>query len=202
VSSTPGHLAVELEPHRRSAEQLQEITLGLHRMANALAQVDTEPAAQAALGGELAALRVADIGRKEWSRAMGVQPRYVAALACAAVAALVAAPRAEAPRVPTPHPVSAVQLGPVGAILPVATAPMLPAWASLALDMPPGPFRGQVRPNANGKCERRADRVINGGCWVRLGDLAPPCEKDAYEWKGGCYLPTWPAPREDPARRP
>lgn len=193
VSSTPGHLAVELEPHRRSAEQLQEITLGLHRMANALAQVDTEPAAQAALGGNVAALRV---WRARWS----AQPVYVAALACAAVLALVAAPRRNLLTTAKRHDASAVQLAERRAERMLVT-PQVPDWmAAIGAPMPKKPYDGQVRA-VDGKCAKRGERAINGGCWVRLGDLPPPCGDDAYEWEGGCYLASWPPMKEPQSKR-
>lgn len=196
VTSNAEQLAVELVPHPRGVAQLQEVTLGLHRLAHALAQVDTHPAAQAALAGDVAAARV-------WRAKLGVRPAYAVALAAACVLAVVAAPRVEHgwTRTAAPPESSPVQLAPLAPAepLPLAVAPQRATWAAFAVPMPPKPFEGQVLAKA-GKCERRSEQAINGGCWVKL-DLKPPCDNDAYESKGACYLPSWPAMREPQTRR-
>jgi hypothetical protein len=194
VSSTAEHLAVELEPHPRlrGAKHLEEVTLGLYRLANALAQVEAHPAAQAALAGDVAAVRMR---RARWV----ASPRYVAALACAAVAALLAAPRTTATRTPPPHPASPVQLAEHREER-VAMTPQVPDWmAAIGTPMPKKPYDGQVRA-VNGKCAKRGETAINGGCWVKL-DLKPPCGDDAYEWEGACYLASWPPMREPQSKR-
>ncbi|MFL5347763.1 MAG: serine/threonine-protein kinase [Hyalangium sp.] len=55
----------------------------------------------------------------------------------------------------------------------------------IATDMPDEPLPGQMR----APCRRRGAIEINGGCWIRWTDLAPPCGEDAYEWKKTCYWP-------------
>jgi len=54
-----------------------------------------------------------------------------------------------------------------------AVAPRTPEWGAVAIDMPPGPFRGQALPDKNGRCERRGEYVINGGCWTVSVRRAP-----------------------------
>ncbi|EAU69970.1 protein kinase [Stigmatella aurantiaca DW4/3-1] len=60
----------------------------------------------------------------------------------------------------------------------------------VSLDIPRQPFPGQRQP----PCEKPLVS-INGGCWVRTGDVMPPCGGNSYEWKKGCYLPMFPPPR-------
>jgi hypothetical protein len=82
----------------------------------------------------------------------------------------------------------------------VGTARMPREHASLRLEMPKEPFPGQLR-SEKGKCQRRGQVAINGGCWIPIRDLDPPCAEDGYEWKGSCYYPVTAAGRE-PATDP
>jgi serine/threonine protein kinase len=55
---------------------------------------------------------------------------------------------------------------------------------AITQDMPEKPLDGQRRaPCAPGQVN------INGGCWKRQANSAPPCGEDEYEWKNSCYLP-------------
>lgn len=56
----------------------------------------------------------------------------------------------------------------------------------ISLDMPKEPLPGQRRP----PCTNR-EVAINGGCWVGPSDVPPPCALPFYEWKNGCYVPTF-----------
>jgi hypothetical protein len=58
------------------------------------------------------------------------------------------------------------------------------------LDLPKKPLPGQRRPPC-GKYESE----ISGGCWAFLSHAAPPCGPGIYEWKKGCYVPTFETPR-------
>ncbi|MDC0709544.1 serine/threonine-protein kinase [Stigmatella sp. ncwal1] len=79
-----------------------------------------------------------------------------------------------------------------------------PAWRTLpspprrglGLDIPKTPFPGQQRP----PCTASYEVEIRGGCWTQLAQMAP-C-KDSYEWKGRCYIPSAPAPREPTSDKP
>lgn len=56
--------------------------------------------------------------------------------------------------------------------------------AGIRKDVPPQPFGNQLRPPcARGLVE------IQKGCWAQLEERAPNCPRNAYEWKGGCYMP-------------
>ncbi|SEU31951.1 serine/threonine protein kinase [Stigmatella erecta] len=67
----------------------------------------------------------------------------------------------------------------------------------VSLDMPKQPFPGQRHP----PCEKPLV-AVNGGCWVRTGDVVPPCGAHSYEWKEGCYVPMFPPPRPHTSHPP
>ncbi|WP_246357133.1 serine/threonine protein kinase [Pyxidicoccus fallax] len=75
------------------------------------------------------------------------------------------------------------------------TAPAAPerapfVWSSIAVDLPPKPFPGQRRPDANGRCPGKVQVVINGGCWTKLPvDLKDCDDWGGVEYKGACYSP-------------
>ncbi|WP_164013957.1 serine/threonine protein kinase [Pyxidicoccus trucidator] len=90
------------------------------------------------------------------------------------------------------------------------TAPVAPGrepsvWSTIAVEMPPKPLPGQSRPDATGRCPRRMQVPLNGGCWVKvsISDMKE-CDESAYVYKGGCYEPAFPSPRpatSGPTRR-
>ncbi|MDY7229324.1 serine/threonine-protein kinase [Hyalangium rubrum] len=80
---------------------------------------------------------------------------------------------------------------------PIASASQPQSRAGLWLDMPRRPFPGQLRPNGDGQCPRQAQVPVNGGCWIELARVKPPCGDEGYEWAGGCYYPVF-----DSARQP
>jgi serine/threonine-protein kinase len=69
-------------------------------------------------------------------------------------------------------------------------------WSMIALQLPPQPFPGQIRPDSKGRCPRRSQIPINGGCWVKILVDKTVCEEDGYVYKGDCYLPAFPPARE------
>lgn len=75
---------------------------------------------------------------------------------------------------------------------PVSSTAPLSTWATVALDMPPKPFRGQLRPDSNGRCPRKGYVPIHGGCWAKLAVDAKSCEDIGYVYKDGCYVPAFP----------
>jgi predicted Ser/Thr protein kinase len=54
---------------------------------------------------------------------------------------------------------------------------------AVSREVPPQPFPGQQRP----PCRRKGEVPINGGCWVLLANIEPPCGDEEYEWQGSCY---------------
>ncbi|MFP2909950.1 hypothetical protein ACLESD_33905, partial [Pyxidicoccus sp. 3LFB2] len=81
------------------------------------------------------------------------------------------------------------------------TAPVEPdrssfVWSSIAVDVPPKPFPGQRRPNANGRCPGDVQVPINGGCWRKLPVDVKNCDsEDSVVYKGACYAPVLAPPR-------
>jgi hypothetical protein len=69
---------------------------------------------------------------------------------------------------------------------------------AIGLPMPEKPFPGQRTP----PCSRNGEVVVRGGCWYRLGDATLPCREDAYDWNGACYLPSYPARRQQTSQPP
>ncbi|WP_224369000.1 serine/threonine protein kinase [Hyalangium versicolor] len=83
---------------------------------------------------------------------------------------------------------------------PVALEETLPTQDSgraVKMPMPDQPLDGQRRP----PCNKFGEVLLNGGCWLRVPDIRPPCKEegkeDGYAWKGACYVPSYP-----PQRRP
>ncbi|QSQ28011.1 serine/threonine protein kinase [Pyxidicoccus parkwayensis] len=69
-------------------------------------------------------------------------------------------------------------------------------WSPIAVELPPKPFPGQLRPNGNGRCTNKRQVAINGGCWTKLPvDLKECDEWDGFEYRGACYLPVLARPR-------
>ncbi len=73
---------------------------------------------------------------------------------------------------------------------------------TVARALPETPLPGQSKP----PCKRAGEVAIHGGCWSALRDLKPPCKEegkeDAYDWKGGCYVPSYPVGREPTSDSP
>jgi hypothetical protein len=88
----------------------------------------------------------------------------------------------------------------------VAASPVEAAERSwpeaLAEEAPPEPVPGQLRPDAKGRCPRKQQVALNGGCWAQ-----PPFEREECEATGGtvfkrtCYLPIVP-PQRSPTSSP
>jgi hypothetical protein len=62
---------------------------------------------------------------------------------------------------------------------------------NISREMPKEPLPGQRR----APCKADYEVAIGGGCWVPIDKKKPPCGKDAYESKGGCYAPSVPTGR-------
>ncbi|MDY7230479.1 serine/threonine protein kinase [Hyalangium rubrum] len=83
-------------------------------------------------------------------------------------------------------------LGDVAATVRGATEMPESKRAGFGLDLPKKPFPGQRRPPC-----KKPETEIYGGCWVGLRDATPPCGDNAYEWKNGCYWPSFPPRRPE-----
>jgi hypothetical protein len=83
----------------------------------------------------------------------------------------------------------------------LAPVPSFNAPPGLSLPMPDRPFPGQRKP----PCNRKGEVELRGGCWYELARVKSPCDEDAYDHKGACYLPSFPvqrAPTSAPTTRP
>jgi hypothetical protein len=67
----------------------------------------------------------------------------------------------------------------------------------ISREMPKEPLPGQHR----APCRADYEEVIRGGCWTPL-KRTPPCGKDAYELRGGCYAPSVPPGRPVTSDKP
>jgi hypothetical protein len=74
----------------------------------------------------------------------------------------------------------------------------VPLGKGVALEVPPKPLPGQLKPDANGRCHK-GEYAINGGCWVKV-DVSDPddCKgiRNGVEFREGCYAPIFPLGRE------
>ena len=126
---------------------------------------------------------------RPWLTGVGL----VGAVALGAAWVLGGPGREEAERV-RPEEAGAVAAGDSAVTAPVASVPMPAAGLPIALDMPDKPLRGQVRPDANGRCPRPPLVAINGGCWIKTDEAPKDCGRYSYVYKGGCYEPAAPLP--------
>ncbi|MFP2924822.1 serine/threonine-protein kinase [Pyxidicoccus sp. 3LG] len=88
-----------------------------------------------------------------------------------------------------------VAVGDSALTAPVSATVPPSAWSAIALDMPPKPFPGQLRPDSSGRCPRKALVAIHGGCWLKLALSAKDCGEEGYVYKDECYLPVFPPGR-------
>jgi eukaryotic-like serine/threonine-protein kinase len=45
-------------------------------------------------------------------------------------------------------------------------------------------------------CYSPVEVTINGGCWIAVPPIKPPCGDAFYEWQGGCYMPSTTRPQQ------
>jgi serine/threonine-protein kinase len=68
----------------------------------------------------------------------------------------------------------------------------------IRLDMPKGPFPGQVLPPCKGievEIELTPGRKDTRSCWIKADTTPEKCRENGYEYRGGCYRPSYPPPR-------
>jgi serine/threonine protein kinase len=89
-----------------------------------------------------------------------------------------------------------VAVGDSALTAPVARERAPSVWSSIAVELPPKPFSGQRRPDANGRCPGKVRVAINGGCWRKLLVDVKDCDdQDGFEYRGACYIPVMTPPR-------
>jgi hypothetical protein len=71
------------------------------------------------------------------------------------------------------------------------------ARESVSQQIPPEPLPGQQR----SPCRRKGEADINGGCWVLLANIEPPCGHEEYEWQGSCYRAVGVRPRSPTSKQ-
>ncbi|NMO14093.1 serine/threonine protein kinase [Pyxidicoccus fallax] len=89
-----------------------------------------------------------------------------------------------------------VAVGDTALFIPVSHVRAPSAWSTIAVDTPPRPLPGQIRPDATGRCPQW-QVPINGGCWKKLAVDAKNCGEGDFVYKGACYTPAF-----RPARPP
>ncbi|WP_224249862.1 serine/threonine-protein kinase [Hyalangium gracile] len=73
---------------------------------------------------------------------------------------------------------------------------------TLAEDSLPRPLPGQTRPDSKGRCPRKRQVALNGGCWLEVPLEGGECaEVNGQMFKGQCYVP-FIAPGRHPASSP
>ena len=79
-----------------------------------------------------------------------------------------------------------------------SSAPLVPE--TMAAETPPEPLPGQTQPDANGRCPRKRQVAVNGGCWMALPLNQADCEElNGHMYKGSCYAPAIPPGRPSTA---
>jgi hypothetical protein len=71
----------------------------------------------------------------------------------------------------------------------------VPAGRGVALEVPPKPVPGQIKPDAKGRCHK-GQVALNGGCWFELKISPDDCPGNGVVYKGACYSPIIPSTRE------
>jgi eukaryotic-like serine/threonine-protein kinase len=76
----------------------------------------------------------------------------------------------------------------------------------MAEDALPEPQPGQTRPDAKGRCPRKRQVALNGGCWIGFSlDQEGCAELNGHMYQGSCYVPIIPpgrSPTASPSDQP
>jgi hypothetical protein len=89
-------------------------------------------------------------------------------------------------------------LGDTAPPVPEATTTRPEAGQGRGLDMPRRPFPGQLIPPCKGlevEIELTLGKKDTRNCWIKVDATAEKCKAKGYEYRGGCYLPTYPSPK-------
>jgi predicted Ser/Thr protein kinase len=92
----------------------------------------------------------------------------------------------------------AVALGDSASQAPEATTMRPVASTGLGLEMPRRPFNGQLVPPCQGlevEIELTPGQKDTRSCWIEVKATPEKCKTKGYEYRGGCYLPTYPSPK-------
>jgi hypothetical protein len=198
ASTQEGCYSLEVQ-QAPTARGLPELTLALYRLARALAQVEDRPEAAEALLGPAVEAGRARAARRRWGQrgvASAVLAAGVAVLVLGADSGITksvnAGPSEEQP----------VALGEVAGAMPVATF-VRTSVNGVWLDMPRKPWPGQnLAPCIEGEKEIE---LRNGqkACWLEVKYDSPEiCKRRGYEYKGACYLPSYPPPKTPQSTTP
>jgi serine/threonine-protein kinase len=100
-----------------------------------------------------------------------------------------------------------VAVGDAALTVPVSATRAPSALSVIAVDLPPKPLPGQLRPDAAGRCPRSSWLPIHGGCWMKVDVSLKDCDENysLYVHEGACYSPVFPPARpatSGPTQRP
>lgn len=196
--TAPGpFLAVEVEQAPQRMAPVTEMADGMEALMLALEGVERHPDAVAHVSSPLPPERRA--------RRLEARAPFWTALAAVALLALVCLPRVWPTAQPAQQPGEAMGTGAAEQALeapealPVGTLAARTPWGAVGLDMPKRAFKGQrLAPCADFEVEvplREGDRVERS-CWIAVKFTPAQCRRNGYEWKGSCYLPSYPPQRE------
>jgi serine/threonine-protein kinase len=145
-------------------------------------------------GGEVPAAEVPRLSWKPWLAAAG----FAGAMVALGAAWRLSTPdRVEhVPELVAEHQEETRDAGSVAVGDTVLTAPVASphtpsAGTLIAMEVPPKPMPGQVRPNAQGRCPFKNLVIINGGCWMKVDDDSEDCTgtENGFVYQGACYMP-------------
>jgi serine/threonine protein kinase len=89
-----------------------------------------------------------------------------------------------------------VGLGNVATTTSIVGSPDASVPELIAEDSLPDPLPGQTRPDGKGRCPRKEQLALNGGCWVQIPFEREKCEGNGYVFTTQCYGPVLLHPRK------
>ncbi|MFL5343819.1 MAG: serine/threonine protein kinase [Hyalangium sp.] len=142
--------------------------------------------------------------------------RWLALLALVAAVALALWPRGTVPERTEDEPpmvrnspeeeerdggsISVGDAGLTSSYSPTKGSPGASSGGAIAVEVPPKPQPGQIKPDGNGRC-RKGQIAINGGCWFETKVALEDCSGNGVVYRGGCYVPAYPSDREPTSTR-